>query len=162
MSPVSRTSPGFPAWLPSDGVQVLPCHRWWDVVRVSSFYGSCAMRRLESRTGPVVEDQARRAFHWFVAVGAADGWGLPHVEVLGAGCTLRVPPVGWTMGPAVRWLVPVPVNGNVLTRPQRLHDVLAGLLPGRRFPDPVRPLRRCGCGALLVDPQPHACPPAAR
>ncbi len=99
-------------------------------MRVGAFDGIRAVGRLRDRSGPVVEDQAAGVVTWLVVPGAADGWGLPGVTVLGAGRTLAVPPASWTGGPAVRWLVPPPVVGDCLTEPDGLRGVLGGV--GRR------------------------------
>lgn len=154
---VHSLPPDLPAWLPSGGVQTLPCGRWWDTVRTSSFNGILAIGHMGGRTGPIIEDQTSRTFHWLVPVDSAAGWSLPHVDVLGAGCTLRVPPAAWIEGPAVHWEVPVPASGNVLTDPAALHDALHRSLHGLQFREPVRALRRCSCGELVIDGEAHTC-----
>jgi hypothetical protein len=104
----------------------VPCARWFDAVRIGVVHGIRAVGRLRDRSGPVVEDQAAGLVTWLVAPGAADGWALPGVTVLGAGGTLAVPPASWTDGPALRWLVPPPVVGDCLTEPDALRVVLGG------------------------------------
>jgi hypothetical protein len=154
-----QTDASSPVWLPPDerGVLGVPAGRWWDAVRVSSFDGVRAIGRLQARSGPVIEDQADGVLYWLVAPGSAERWNLPGVDVLGAGRTLRIPPAEWTQGrgPAVRWLIPP--HGDCLTDPDRLRDALAAVTGASRFTEPVRALRRCGCGELVVRGERHAC-----
>jgi hypothetical protein len=149
----------LPPWMPRGSVQHLLCGRFFDVVRVSSFNGIRAIGRLGNPACPLIEDSGTGAVYWLVPVGSADGWELPSVEVLGTGKKIAVPPL---TGPEselgrVRWLVRPPMGGSFMADPGRLHEVLVGLSRGPRFTQPVRALRRHGCGALVVAGEEHDC-----
>lgn len=61
---------------------------------------------------------------WLVFPGAADGWRLAGVVVLGAGAVVEVPPVGWVPGAGhgLRWVVRV--RGDGLTDAPALYRAL--------------------------------------
>lgn len=114
-----------PVWMPTSAVERIPAGRWWDGVRTSSFLAVCVIAAVPGRG--VVEDQEAQTATWFVPRGAALGWRLPGVEILGKDDHVRVPPASWAHGPwsggsSMRWLVP-PV-GDVLTDPGELREVL--------------------------------------
>ncbi|MEO3749493.1 hypothetical protein [Streptomyces sp. B6B3] len=115
-------TPSRPDWLPTNGVRAVPCARWFDAVCVDAFDAVPAIRRMGHRSGPAIEDQAEDLVTWLVPVGAADGWRLAGVRVLGRGQEIRVPPPGWRG--AIQWLVEPPAVGDCLTSPLLLHDAL--------------------------------------
>ncbi len=102
----------LPEWLPVEGVESLPCGRWFDGVRLPVFAGMRVVDGLRGLSGPVVQDQIADVLTWLVRPGAADGWErrAPGVDVLREGRVLAVPPASWCDGPwtggsATRWLI---------------------------------------------------------
>ncbi|MEO3755858.1 hypothetical protein [Streptomyces sp. B6B3] len=118
-----------PEWLPSPaaGIQTVPCGRWWDGVRVDSYDGIRALAHLQADTGPIIEDVADRTFMWLVPVGAAAGWRLPCVHVLGSGRWVSVPPAA--ADGVLVWRGRPPTSGSGLTPPEKLRDALAMIFP---------------------------------
>ncbi|MDT0306884.1 hypothetical protein RM780_07895 [Streptomyces sp. DSM 44917] len=119
-----------PEWLPTteQGVQLLPCHRWWDAVRLPGFAGQRVVAALRREHGPVpvIEDQLADTHTWLVPIGAADGWDAIGAHVLNYG-VIPVPPAqfstgAWTAGAAIRWLVSP--GGPRLADPQALRDAI--------------------------------------
>ncbi|WP_226961811.1 MULTISPECIES: hypothetical protein [Streptomyces] len=142
-----QTERSFPVWLPTaeQGPRPVPCGRWFDAVGAGGVEGARAIARLGERTGPVIHLPAEHAMFWLVPVGAADGWRLPGVAVLGAGERLTVPPPSRTEGPCARWLIPPRVS--CLTDPAALHGALNVVTAaGRRTPDAYRTVE-CHIGA---------------
>jgi hypothetical protein len=137
----------------------LPCGRWFDAVRVRHADGPPLLALLDGRGGPVIEDVSRNAFVWLVAPGATRRWGhVARVNLLSTGHALEVPPASGSGCRALRW-ASAP-DGNCLTDEWVLLNALIHLLKGRGLPHPfppVRALRRCGCGALVVDGEAHTC-----
>ncbi len=117
--------PAVSEWLPSPsaGIQTVPCGRWWDGVRVDSYDGIRALAHLKDDSGPIVEDVADRTMMWLVPVGAAAGWRLPCVHILGSGRWVSVPPA--TADGVLVWRVRPPTVGDDLTPPEKLRDALA-------------------------------------
>ncbi|MDT0347707.1 hypothetical protein [Streptomyces litchfieldiae] len=124
-----------PDWLPAGGVELLPCGRWFDAVRLPCFVGARVVSRLGDACGPVVQDQVAEMLSWLVRPGAAVGWEerVPGVAVLGEGRSLAVPPASWRCGPSTRWLRPA--RGGCLTDPYALYGALRHVLrPGGAGP----------------------------
>ncbi|MDT0309069.1 hypothetical protein RM780_19190 [Streptomyces sp. DSM 44917] len=122
------TSGALPAWLPTadQGVRMLPCHRWWDAVRLPGFVGQPVLAGLRRVRGPVIEDQMADTYTWLVPIGAADGWEAIGAHVLNYGL-IPVPPArfdagAWTAGAAIRWLAPP--NGPRLAEPGPLRAAI--------------------------------------
>jgi hypothetical protein len=140
-------------------VRSLPCGRWFDAVLVPAEDGPALLEALADHPGAVVEDQPRSLYVWFVAPGTVGRWGrFSQVRLLSRGHLLDVPPAAWTACRAVRWVRPP--YGDCLTDGDALLDALIVRLKSRGLPHPyppVRALRRCGCGALVVDGEVHAC-----
>ncbi|MDT0342457.1 hypothetical protein [Streptomyces litchfieldiae] len=118
-------------WMPTDGVELLPCGRWWDAVQLPTFVGVRVVSRLGERSGPVVQDQVAEMLSWLVRPGAAVGWEerVPGVAVLGAGRSLAVPPASWRCGPSMRWLIRP--TKTCLTDPGALFGALRATFPPR-------------------------------
>ncbi|MGK5533014.1 hypothetical protein [Streptomyces sp. URMC 129] len=113
-------------WMPDEerGVRTLPCHRWWDAVRMPRPLGQDILARLGSASGPLIEDQFADTYTWLVECGAADGWEPLGARVLGMGSVVAVPPARWQRGRVVRWLVPP--TATCLTDATRLRRALGG------------------------------------
>jgi hypothetical protein len=150
-----------PDWMPprSVGARIVPCGRWWDAVVVPREDGERVLRLLDGRSGALIADDARSTLTWLVAPGETHRWGrVGRVTLLGTGRTLEIPPAAWRRGYALRWALPP--AGDCLTDAGALLDALIAVLKARGLPHPfppVRALRRCGCGALVVDGEAHAC-----
>ncbi|MDT0306821.1 hypothetical protein RM780_07575 [Streptomyces sp. DSM 44917] len=130
---MDRVQDSLPLWLPSagQGVQVVPCHRWFDAVRVPGFVGVrvVALLRRAQLEGAVIEDQVGDSLTWLVRVGAADGWDAFGAEVLGAGQSVAVPPArfvagAFTGGAGLRWLIAP--SGVCLAEPGALRAAVRG------------------------------------
>jgi hypothetical protein len=142
------------------GTRRLPCGRWFDAVLVPREDGPFVLNELNDRSGPVVDNDPLGVFVWLVPPGTVRRWGrVARVTLLCEGRqTVDVPPASWTRGVAVRWVRPP--YGDCLTDGDVLLRALIGMLKSRGLPHPlppVRALRRCGCGALVVDGEVHAC-----
>jgi hypothetical protein len=137
-----------------------------DAVVVPWEDGPGLLAARDGRGGPVVVDRARDAYTWLVAPGATRRWGRVTRVRLPSGPrhTVDIPPAGWTRNRPLRR--PAPPRGDCLTDAAPLLDALLAALRARGLPHPyppVRALRRCACGALLVvDGEAHACPAAVR
>ncbi|MDT0445706.1 hypothetical protein [Streptomyces johnsoniae] len=126
----------LPDWIPHEGVESLPCGRWWDGVRLPTFVGMRVVNRLRKHSGPIVQDQVAEDVTWLVPPGAADGWEerAPGVDVLRAPRVVAIPPAAWCDGPwsgapATRWLIRP--TTTCLTDPPLLLDALGHILPAR-------------------------------
>lgn len=98
-----------------------------DAVRVPLAPGARALNLLGDRTGAVIRDGFGGILYWLVAPGEAAGWHLPHVQVLGHGCHVAVPPPHRTKGPGLYWQVPL-AYGRECTDPGPLHAALSTVL----------------------------------
>jgi hypothetical protein len=143
----------------------LPCGRWFDAVLVPREDGPFVLNTLNGRSGPVVDNDPLGVFVWLVRPGTLRQWGrVARVTLLTEQRqTIDVPPASWTRDVAVRWVRP-PV-GDCLTDGDALLRAVIESLKARGLPHPfppVRALRRCGCGTLVVDGEAHPCPAAVR
>lgn len=113
-------------WAPPSGsdVELHAAGVAWDALKVAACLGDSALAWLGERSGAVLRDPWSAALYWLVRPGAADGWRLPHVVVLGVACYVAVPPVHRTNGFGPHWAVP-PAHERQLTDPVLLHDALA-------------------------------------
>ena len=99
-------------WTPPSGsdITVLPTGRWWDAVRASATVGEHALRLLGPESGAVIQDR-HGPLYWLVRTGAADGWDVREVRVLGgaagSACYLGVPPAHRTARPGTHWRIPI-------------------------------------------------------
>jgi hypothetical protein len=149
-------APLSPCWLPpaACGPRTLPCGRWFDAVLVRQEDGPVLLDALADQEGAVFADHTRDVHVWLVAPGTVGRWGrVARVRLLSSGRLLDVPAVTST-----RWVRPP--YGDCLTDGDVLLRALIELLKSRGLPHPlppVRALRRCGCGALVVDGEVHAC-----
>ncbi|WP_208874799.1 hypothetical protein [Streptomyces armeniacus] len=96
----------------------------WDGVKAPAWAGDRVLARLGERSGAVLRDPWSDTLYWLIRPGAADGWRLPHVTVLGVACYVAVPPVHRTNGLGPHWAVP-PDHDRQLTDPALLHEALA-------------------------------------
>lgn len=88
----------------------MPAGRWWDAVKASESVGEHALKLLGPHSGAVIQDR-HGPMYWLVRPGAADGWNLRQVRVLGPSTAtttyLGVPPVRRTTRPGTHWRIPV-------------------------------------------------------
>ncbi|MER7788140.1 hypothetical protein [Streptomyces sp. NPDC097640] len=116
-------------WTPPSGydVKLVPTGTWWDAVRASATVGEHALKLLGDESGAVIQDRYG-PLYWLVAPGAADGWDVREVQVLGASTAeasyVGVPPAHWTSGPGTRWRIPVGPD-CYLTEAELLHGAPA-------------------------------------
>ncbi|MGY0061969.1 hypothetical protein ACWY4P_36460 [Streptomyces sp. LZ34] len=115
-------------WTPPSGydIKVVPTGKWWDSVRASVRVGEHALKLLGDASGAVIQDR-HGPLYWLVAPGAADGWNVRDVQVLGASTAeasyVGVPPAHWTSSPGTYWRIPVGPD-CYLTDAQLLHGAL--------------------------------------
>lgn len=148
-----------PQWTPPSGhdIKVVRTGEWWDAVRTSTTVGEHALRLLGRDCGALIQDN-HGPMYWLVRPGAADGWDLPQVRVLGESTAeagyIGVPPALHRRGPRSR-----PCGGRL--EPARCHR--AGRRrdpPGAAYEDrrPQHPAQ------AIVDrpPESPACPDRCR
>ncbi|MGY0061601.1 hypothetical protein ACWY4P_34545 [Streptomyces sp. LZ34] len=115
-------------WTPPSGhdVNVVKTGKWWDAVRSSASVGEHALGLLGAESGAVIQDK-HGPLYWLVRPGAADGWNVRQVQVLGASTAtasyVGVPPAHWTSRPGTHWRIPVG-PGRYLTDAKLLHGAL--------------------------------------
>lgn len=158
--PEPRGSSRLPAWLPSGGLQLQRCGRWWDAVRVLAFDGVLAMGVLGPTTYSLIglNEPEAALFQWLVSPSAAADWDLPHVGVLGDCAQAPIPPAAWTeeANRAAWWVAPP--RGDCLADPDRLHEALVRVRPERpRSPASRLLLNRCACGSPVIAGEFHTC-----
>lgn len=118
-----------PGRLPGRGAEVrtLAAGDWFDAVRVPLDLGLATLRLLGDDSGAVIRDGFGAILYWLIAPGAAAGWRLERVSVLGRGHHVAVPPLHRTQGPGLYWQVP-PSRGFECTSAPRLHAALHAAL----------------------------------
>ncbi|MFF2852970.1 DUF6415 family natural product biosynthesis protein [Streptomyces sp. NPDC058001] len=98
------------AWHPPKGitVQLVNAGRYWDAVRVPQSIGEPVRARLREASGAIIHDGYARAMYWLVLPDAVTAWSTlsQHVQVLGEGTYVAVPPVHWTDRPGLEWMQP--------------------------------------------------------
>lgn len=106
-------------WTPPTGMAVVAIRagEHWDAVKVSAELGNRALARLGDASGAVISDGHDMSLYWLLRPGAADGWNLPHVRVLGgAGGQIHyvpVPGTARTARPGPHWRVPHAYNRHL-------------------------------------------------
>ncbi|MES4901881.1 MULTISPECIES: hypothetical protein [unclassified Streptomyces] len=72
--------------------------------------GEHALKLLGDESGAVIQDK-HGPMYWLVMLGAAEGWNVRQVHVLGASLAtasyIGVPPAHWTSRPGTHWRIPV-------------------------------------------------------
>ncbi|MEU6534443.1 hypothetical protein [Streptomyces sp. NPDC047000] len=118
-----------PGRLPGRGAEVrtVAAGDWFDAVRVPLDLGLATLHLLGDESGAVIRDGFGSILYWLIAPGAAAGWGLERVSVLGRGHHVAVPPLHRTTGPGLYWQVP-PTRGLECTSAPRLHAALHAAL----------------------------------
>ncbi|WP_039937167.1 hypothetical protein [Streptomyces himastatinicus] len=122
----------FHRWTPPCGheLTVLPAGRWWDAVRATEPVGERALRLLGADSGAVIQDRYG-PLYWLVRPGAADGWDVRDVRVLGLSTTtasyIGVPPGHRTTSPGTHWRIAVGPD-RYLTDAARLRGALLAAL----------------------------------
>lgn len=118
-----------PGRLPGRGAEVrtLAAGDWFDAVRVPLDLGLTTLQLLGDDSGAVIRDGFGAILYWLIAPGAAAGWQLERVSVLGRGHHVAVPPLHRTTGPGLYWQVP-PARGLECTSAPRLHAALHAAL----------------------------------
>ncbi|MFJ6568668.1 DUF6415 family natural product biosynthesis protein [Streptomyces sp. NPDC091292] len=115
------------AWHPPQGisVQLVNAGRYWDAVRVPQSIGEPARARLRDASGAVIRDGYALAMYWLVLPDTVTARGRlsQHVQVLGDGTYVAVPPVHWTDRPGLEWMQP-PTPHRYLTDADALTAVL--------------------------------------
>ncbi|MEE1930666.1 hypothetical protein V1J52_21150 [Streptomyces sp. TRM 70351] len=119
--PFAAPGPAHP-WIPHDRTVAIACGRYFDAVRVRADIAAPALRRLGSRTGPILANDITRIW-WFLLTPGKIKHGLwsPGVRVLRPGTRIGIPPLHITTGKDVRWVI-APGHGD--TTPDQLYESL--------------------------------------
>jgi hypothetical protein len=102
----------------------------WDAVRIPEYLGDRILARLDEQCGAVIRDPYQHILYFLVRPGTADGWTFPdeaQVRILGASCSVYVPPVHRDRSPGPHWTRPV-VADRVLTTSRRLHAAMQAVI----------------------------------
>ncbi|MGH3313071.1 MAG: hypothetical protein ACRDP3_21210 [Streptomyces sp.] len=103
---------------------------WWDAVRVPAYLGDRVLARLGEDCGAVIRDPYAHRLYWLIRTGAAKGWMFPavaHVQILGAGSWLTVPPRDRVVSTGPHW-ARLAVGDRLLTDPELLHAALTAVI----------------------------------
>ncbi|GAA2661684.1 hypothetical protein [Streptomyces vastus] len=102
-------------WQGYEGIAVLPCGRFWDVLSVPEELGVPALDALlciPQAPGPVLADTGARRVGFFLPPDPEGRWVGSDVRYLGKGAWITVPAPDRTPG-RFRWLVPPDGTGTL-------------------------------------------------
>lgn len=108
---------------PTSNIEMRATGRTWDAVRVPRWVAMVTLPALDE-SGAVIEDSWGAIWYWLIPSGAANGWALPGIQVLGRACYVAVPPVRRTAPGGVRWLLPPEPGRPAVSDPRMLHTAL--------------------------------------
>ncbi|MDT0309961.1 hypothetical protein RM780_23835 [Streptomyces sp. DSM 44917] len=118
-----------PAWIPRDesGPQLLACGELFDAVRVRVGLAPYVLARLNSASGPVIQDAC--VWTWLVEPGSARKWSVRGAEIAFGDGAVLVPPLRPEPRTLPRWILPG-ATPTYLTDPGPLRAALTALAGG--------------------------------
>jgi hypothetical protein len=145
-------------WQGYEGIAVLPCGRFWDVLSVPEELGVPALDALlciPQAPGPVLADTGARRVGFFLPPDPEGRWVGSDVRYLGKGAWITVPAPYRTPG-RFRWLVPPDGTGTLFVPAavelalQQALGTLAARAAARAATQPAARRRCPTCGTATV------------